>query len=89
MQENPQHLLSLENRSMLRLTAVTDIDRFDEKEILLYTGQGQLTIGGKDLHIRSVSLETGEMLVEGDIWLLQYGDRDKCSTLSLAGRLLR
>ena len=31
------HSLILENRSRLELTGVTDVDRFDEQEIALFT----------------------------------------------------
>lgn len=90
MQEmNREHSLSLENRRQLHLTCVTDVDSFDEREILLYTKLGELTIAGRELQIRSFSLETGDMLVEGDIWMLQYGDKDKYNVLSLLGKLFR
>ncbi len=88
-EQNKQHSLSLENRRILRLTDVTDVDRFDEREILLYTRLGELTIAGRQLQIRSVSLENGEMLVEGDIWMLQYGDKDKHNALTPLRKLLR
>ncbi len=79
----------LENRKSLNLSGVTDVDSFDEREIVLYTRLGELTITGKDLHINAVSIETGNMSVEGDIWSLQYGDRDKQSPLTLLGKLFR
>ncbi len=83
------HTMILEERRTLSISGVTDVDRFDEREIVLYTRQGELTITGRDLHINAVSVETGNLSVEGDIWSLCYGDRDKQSPLSLLGRLLR
>lgn len=87
--ESRQHSMSLENRRSLCLTHVTEVDSFDDREILLYTGLGPLTIVGKQLRITGFSVETGEMSVEGDIWMLQYGDRDKPGALSPLRRLLR
>ncbi len=83
------HSLILENRSQLSLSGVTDVDSFDEREIVLYTSRGELTITGRDLHINAVSVETGNMSVEGDIWGIQYGDKDKQNPVSLLGKLFR
>lgn len=83
------HTMILENRKSLSLSGVTDVDSFDEREIVLYTRLGELTITGKDLHINAVSIESGNMTVEGDIWSLCYGDRDKQNALTFLGKLFR
>ena len=84
-----QHTLILENRASLTISGITDIDRFDEKEIVLYTQLGELTVTGKDLHIRAISIEQGELVVDGDIWGILYGDKDKLSPIGFLGRLFR
>ena len=94
MQDTEQHTaiphqIKLENRKQLTISGMTDIDRFDEREILLYTQQGELTISGRDLHIQAISIESGSLSVEGDIWSLQYGDKDKQSPISMLGKLFR
>lgn len=83
------HLITLENRKMLSISGITDIDSFDEREIILYTSMGELTVTGRELHIHSISIENGSLSVEGDIWSLQYGDKDKQSPVSLLGKLFR
>lgn len=88
MQEQ-QHNLILENRSSLSLTGVTEIERFDERKITLFTKLGHLTITGRELHVRIISLESGELAVDGEIWGLQYGDPDRGKPLSFTARLLR
>lgn len=92
MQENststPQTLI-LENRRNLSISGITDIDRFDEREIVLYTKLGELTITGRELHINSISIESGNLSVEGDIWGIQYGDKDKQAPVTFLGRLFR
>ena len=60
------HTLILENRKLLTLSAVTDIDRFDEREIVLYTKLGELTITGRELHINTISIEKGELAGASD-----------------------
>lgn len=50
---------------------------------------GEMVIQGKDLHIDSMSVETGDMTINGDIWSIVYGDKDRKSPLSLLGKLFR
>lgn len=81
--------LILENRSSLSISGITDVDSFDERAICLYTQLGELTIQGRELHIDSMSVETGNMTITGDIWAVVYGDRDRKGPLSALGRLFR
>lgn len=81
--------LILENRKKLNISGITDVDSFDEKTISLYTQLGELTIQGKELHIDSMSVETGDMTITGDIWAIVYGDKDKKGPISALGRLFR
>ena len=83
------HNIILENRKSLTISGVTDVDNFDEKAIVLYTQMGELTINGKNLHVNSMSVETGDMTIDGDIWSLVYGDKDRRATLSFLGKLFR
>ncbi|MBE6841281.1 MAG: sporulation protein YabP [Ruminococcus sp.] len=83
------HNIIMENRKTLSISGVTDVDNFDEKEILLYTQSGELTVSGKNLHVNSMSVETGEMIIEGDIWALNYGDKDRKSPVSFIRKLFR
>jgi sporulation protein YabP len=83
------HNLVLENRNILSLTGVTDVDNFDERSITLYTQLGELVIQGKDLRINSMSVETGDLSVEGDIWSLVYGDKDRKKSPTFFSKLFR
>ncbi len=83
------HNLILENRNILSLTGVTDVDNFDERTIVLFTQLGELTIQGRDLHINSMSVETGNLSVEGDIWSLVYGDKDKKKAPTFFSKLFK
>ena len=86
---NGSHSLILENRSRLELTGVTDVDRFDEQEIALFTQLGELTIKGTGLHINEMSVGSGKLSVEGDITALIYGDKDRKKKLTLFGKLVK
>lgn len=79
----------MENRKNLSISGITDVDSFDEREISLYTQLGELTVQGRELHIDSMSVETGDMTITGDIWAVIYGDKDKKGPISALGRLFR
>ncbi len=86
---NTNQNIILENRKSLVISGITDVDSFDEREVCLYTSLGELTIQGKELHIDSMSVETGDMTITGDIWAVVYGDKDRRGPLSALGRLFR
>ena len=87
-EKNLTHNIIMENRKTLSISGVTDVDNFDEKTILLYTQMGELTVQGKGLHVNSVSVETGEMTIEGDIWSLTYGRKTELHRLRYSGNSL-
>lgn len=91
MSENQRkiHNVIMEGRRKLTISGVTDVDNFDEKTILIYTHMGELTVQGKHLRVNAVSVDTGDMEIEGDIWALLYGDKDRKGPLSLLGKLFR
>lgn len=66
------HSLILENRKALTLTGVSDVDSFDEQAVVAYTDLGELTVRGKNLHISKLSLETGELTLDGEIGSMVY-----------------
>ena len=49
-----------------------EVARFDEETILLTTSMGELEIQGEGLHIEKLSLEGGELHVDGSISALIY-----------------
>ena len=85
----PVHNIVLEGRKRLSVSGVTDVDRFDENTVLLYTSMGELTVCGTDLHVNDLSVESGEMNIEGEITSVVYGDPDRHSPLSFIGKIFR
>ncbi len=59
--------LSLDRREKAVLTGVTDVERFDENEVVLSTHGGRLVLTGTGLHVSSLQLEEGRLLVDGAI----------------------
>ncbi|KAJ3197125.1 hypothetical protein HK101_005865 [Irineochytrium annulatum] len=68
------HHLSMQNRKLLDLTGVSNVESFDSEEFLLQTELGHLTIRGHNLHIKNLSLEEGLLSIEGTVSSLQYLD---------------
>ncbi|MCI8376808.1 MAG: sporulation protein YabP [Lachnospiraceae bacterium] len=85
------HRILLNNRRTGTISGVTDVISFDIAEILLETEQGMLTIKGADLHVNRLTLEKGEVDIEGRIDSMAYSevtDFQKAGT-SLLGRLFK
>lgn len=59
--------LTMEKREKAVLTGVTDVERFDESEIVLHTHGGRLVLTGTGLHVAALQLEEGRLLVDGAI----------------------
>ena len=68
------HRIVFNARKNGTITGVVDVLSFDLSEILLETEQGMLMIKGSDLHVNRLTLEKGEVDVEGKIDSLTYSD---------------
>ena len=85
------HKLILSNRRTGTITGVADVISFDIKEVLLETEQGMLMIKGSDLHVNRLTLEKGEIDIEGKIDSFAYSDVTSYQKQgeSLIGRLFK
>ena len=68
------HSVTVENRSAVKLTGVTDVASFNEQEIVMTSDSGEIALLGAGLHISQLNLEEGKVTVEGHIAALEYGD---------------
>ena len=68
------HKITVNNRKNAAITGVSDVLAFDLNEVLLETAQGMLMIKGNDLHVKRLSLEKGEVDIEGGIDSFLYSD---------------
>ncbi len=68
------NVIMLDNRARLTATGVNDVSSFDDRTVVAYTDYGQLTIHGSGLNISKLSVESGELAVEGDISSVVYAD---------------
>lgn len=70
------HSVIIQNRSRMTVSGVEDVLAFDEVQIDARTTGGMLFIKGSDLHIESLSIDSGELSVAGRIDELVYSDTE-------------
>ena len=68
------HRLELIGREQLTISGVEDVERFEETGIVMSTAAGTLVVTGEDLHIGKLSLDGGELHVDGRIDAVSYED---------------
>ncbi|MCI7126543.1 MAG: sporulation protein YabP [Agathobaculum sp.] len=68
------HTVILEGREKLSISGVTDVQSFDEEQVLLETVRGMLVVRGQGLHVERLQLESGELIVEGEVGCIEYDD---------------
>ena len=68
--------LILENRGKLSISGVNDVLSFDDQVVMVETELGLLTVKGEGLRINKLSIDTSEVIVEGDISYLAYSDKE-------------
>ena len=85
------HKVLLINRQNGAFSGIIDVLSFDVAEILLETDLGMLLIKGHDLHVNRLSLEKGEIDIEGRIDSLTYSEVKNAGKQaeSFFGRLFR
>lgn len=66
------HNIHIDNRSRTSVTGVNDVESFNEQEIILQTEAGGLRIEGEGLHLTKLSLEEGQVVIEGAVEALEY-----------------
>ena len=83
------HHLILEDRERLSVSGVEEVESFDENTIVMHTSQGTLIIRGENLHIEKLSLDGGDLKVEGEIDSISYEDDQAGGKGGFLARLLR
>lgn len=81
----------LENREKLTVTGVIDVLSFDDQIVIVETQLGLLTIKGEELRINKLSIDSLEVIIEGEIFNLGYSDANinKKNNGSLLGKIFK
>ena len=83
--------LILENREKLSISGVKDVLSFDDQVVMVETELGLLTVKGENIRINKLSLDTSEVIAEGEISYLAYSDKeqDKVKGGSLISKIFK
>ena len=68
------HKLILNERKQLTVTGVTEVVSFDESAVIARTDNGTLVVQGKNLQLKTLQPDGGQVAVEGQISALIYED---------------
>ena len=68
------HKVTLDGRSRLNMTGITEVESFDEGMVVLHTTRGTLVVRGQGLHLQLLSLDGGQVHVDGTVDSLTYED---------------
>lgn len=72
VEEQTPHKLILDDRSKLTMTGVTEVVSFEENAVVLRTSLGMLVVHGRDLQLKTLSLDGGQVAVDGTVSALVY-----------------
>ena len=75
-QSNIVQNVILENRKKLTLTGIKDVLSFDDEIIVVESELGLINVKGNDLKVNKISVETGDVIIEGIIKMIEYSDKD-------------
>ena len=87
--KNSNHLIKLNARETLFADGVEDVESFAEDKIIAYTTEGQMTVKGAELKINRLSVEDGQLEIQGIIDSIEYQDTHQGSGQSLWSKIFR
>ena len=77
-QARSPHKISLDQRQKLAVTGVTEVVSFDDTAVVLRTELGALLVQGRDLQLKTLSVDGGQVEVDGSVSALNYEEpRDR------------
>jgi sporulation protein YabP len=82
------HHVTLQDRSALTATGIQAVLAYDAFSAMLATEYGTLTVGGEGLTVSELSVQTGEVKIQGAIEYMQYTAK-KEKAESIFKRLVR
>lgn len=81
--------LILENRGKLSISGVLDVLSFDDQVVIVETELGMLTVKGENLRINKLSIDTSEVIIEGEISSLNYCEKSTSEKGNFFGKLFK
>ena len=79
----------MKSRSELSISGICDIISSDENTVHLDTVDGALEIEGSELHIISMNVANGSIIIEGKIDTISYHDKTQLQKNSFFARMFK
>ena len=79
----------MENRNKLTISGVLDVLSFDDQIVILETELGLLTTKGEDIRINKLSIDTSEVVIEGQINSFAYSESQSEQKSSFLGKIFK
>lgn len=87
---NWHHQIIMVDREEMTIDGVTNLESYDDQEVVLETEQGMLIIKGEDINVKQLNLEKGNIIIEGLLKSLEYDDaRGQKRNTGFFSRLLK
>jgi sporulation protein YabP len=83
-----RHRVMLEDRERCNIAGVTDVVSFDEECVIAETDCGTIVVKGRELRVSSLSVDSGNIDIDGEIDGVTYDNPGK-SRGSLFGRVFK
>ena len=64
-QSKRDHDVIIDNRKIISMTGIDEVISFDENTVVLSCGNDISTVDGQGLNITKLSLDTGDVVIEG------------------------
>ena len=82
---------NLTNNNMVQNLLLENREKLTDQIVILETELGLLTVKGENLRINKLSLDTAEVIVDGEIYNLGYSEKDldKKSSGGILGKIFK
>lgn len=87
--EEREHKICMTGRARLTASGVEDVDSFDDDKIVAFTSEGVMTVKGSELRINRLTVDDGELEIEGEICEILYEDGHKNDGGGLWSKIFR
>ena len=71
------HSCLMQDRSSVKLTGVREVVSFDDSQVVMDTDMGLLSVKGRELHLKQLSVDGGQVAVDGNVDALLYEENRK------------
>ena len=84
-----KHFLNLKGRNAMSAGGILDVESFDDDKIVAYTTEGQMMVKGAELKINRLTVEDGELEIEGIIDSVEYSDSHQTSSGGIWSKIFK